>query len=513
MLIRKVLFLIIGLGLCVFAFSQTPEDALKNAWFIPNGTARSISIGGAMGSLGGDISAVYNNPAGLGMYKTSEFVVTPSMLINNNKADFRGTNTSNINKSGFQLGTMGVVIGGRMNRAYNSSAFAISLNQLGSYNNRIHYSGLNDASSYSEQYLEELTNNNANVNSALNDYPFTSSLAFITYLIDSVADRNGNLLGYRSLVPVGNGNSIHQEYDEVTKGGLYELSFGFASNQRDKLYLGASINIPLSFYTQDIDYVESDISGNENNDFGFSQLTQHHTLSGAGLNARLGIIYDVQNSLRLGLTIHTPSIITFTDNLDVSMTTNTEDYAGTQSIKSSDFSNAASETKYNEITPYKIVASASYILSEVENVKMQKGFIAADIEYVNYRGSRFSQEGDDNDESLADYYDALNDVIKSYYKGAVNFRLGGELKFSPFAVRLGGAYYGSPYKDKNLKANRILAAGGIGYRNKGFFVDLTFAETFNKDVNFPYRLQDKANTFAQLKNKRTNVLLTFGVKF
>ena len=56
-------------------------------------------------------------------------------------------------------------------------------------------------------------------------------------------------------------------------------------------------------------------------------------------------------------------------------------------------------------------------------------------------------------------------------------------------------------------------AGGFGYRNKGIFIDLTVAQTFNKDVNFPYRLADKANTFATLKNQRTNVLLTFGIKF
>lgn len=511
MFIRKLLFFLVGLNLCNLGFAQTPEDALKNAWFIPNGSARSISIGGAMGSLGGDISAVYTNPAGLGMYKTKEFVITPSFLLNNNKADFRGTAISNTNKSGFQLGTVGVIIGGRINEANNSSSFSVTINQLASYNNKIHYSGLNNYSSYSEQYLEELTNDNADVNAASNNYPFGSSLAFFTYLVDSIADPQGNLTGYKSLVPLADG--IMQDYNETGKGGLYEISFGFASNKMDKLYLGASINVPLSFYTQDITYTESDISGNDDNNFSFSQFNQHHTLNGAGINARLGLIYRVENSLRLGFAVHTPSIISFTDKLNADITTNTEGYAGIQTAKSSEFPNAVSETQYNEITPYRLVASAAYVLNEVENVKMQKGFITADIEYVNYRGSRFFQEGNNQDQALTDYFNSLNDVIKSYYKGAFNFRLGGELKFSPIAVRLGGAFYGSPYDDRTLKANRILAAGGLGYRNKGFFVDLTLAETFNKDINFPYRLADKANTFAQLKNQRTNVLLTFGVKF
>jgi hypothetical protein len=279
--------------------------------------------------------------------------------------------------------------------------------------------------------------------------------------------------------------------------------------------LGGSINIPLSFYTQDITYMESDAGSDEHNDFSYSTFTQNHKLNGAGINGRFGVIYRPQQSLRLGFAFHTPSFMSYTDKLSAEMTTNTEDFAGIQTSKSSDFPNAASQTNYNEITPYKIVGSVAYVFREVENVKLQKGFISADIEFVNHRGSRFLQQtGDDGtNPATDDYYSSLNDVIKAYYKGAFDARLGGELKFSPYAIRLGAAYYGSPYDDKALKANRMMVAGGFGYRNKGIFIDLTVAQTFNKDVSFPYRLLDKANTFATLKNQRTNVLLTFGIKF
>ena len=515
MFMRKFLFLIIGCCLFNFVFSQSPDDVIKNAWFVPMGTARSTSIGGAMGALGGDISAVYTNPAGLGFYKTREAVLSPSFLFNNNKSDYRGTSSNGIKKSGFQLGTSGVVFGGKITRENHSTALSISVSQLASYNNKIHYEGLNDYSSYSEQYLEQLVADNASVNEAANNYPFGASLAFFTYLIDSTADGAGNLTGYRSLVPVGNGNSVKQQYDETDGGGLYEISFGFASNHNDKLLLGGSINVPLSFYTQDVTYMETDPTTNEHNNFGYSTFTQNHKLNGAGINGRFGIIYRPEKSLRLGLAFHTPSLMSYTDKLSASMTTNTEDYAGTRTSNSSDFSNAVGQTNYNEITPYKIVASAAYVFQEVENVKLQKGFISADVEFVNHRGSRFMQQtgNDAYNSSLDDYYNSLNDVIKSYYKGAVNFRLGGEMKFSPFAVRLGGAYYSSPYADKSLKADQFLLAGGFGYRNYGMFVDLTIAETFNKDVSFPYRLTDKANTYATLNNQRMNILLTVGFKF
>lgn len=512
---QKFLLLTIGSFLLNYSFSQSVDDAVKNAWFIPKGTARSVSVGGAIGALGGDITSVNVNPAGLGFYKTREIVLSPAFLANNNTADYRGTTAPKVNKSMFQLGTTGAVFGGKINRANNSTAFSISVNQLASYNNHISYSGSNDYSSYSEQYLEQLAYNNADSNEAANNYPFGASLAYFTYLIDNYFD-SGIFKGYQSLVPVGSGNSIQQQYDEVTGGGLYEVSFGFASNNHDKILLGGSINVPLSFYTQDITYTETDPSANANNNFGYSTFTQNHKLSGVGVNARMGIIYRPQESFRFGLAFHTPSFISYTDKLKAAMTTDTEGYEGLKTSKSGDFQNADEETRYNEITPYKVVLSAAYVFKEVEDVKLQKGFISADIEYVNHRGSRFLQQADEEgyySDETDDYYSSLNNAIKDYYKGAFDFRLGGEIKFSPFAVRLGGSYYGSPYDDKSLKANRIMVAGGLGYRKYGMFVDLTFAQVFNKDVSFPYRLVDKANTFATLENKRFNVYLTVGFKF
>jgi hypothetical protein len=60
------------------AFAQEPADALRFSWTVPNGTARNQAIGGAMGSLGGDLSATFVNPAGLAFYRTGDFVFTPS---------------------------------------------------------------------------------------------------------------------------------------------------------------------------------------------------------------------------------------------------------------------------------------------------------------------------------------------------------------------------------------------------------------------------------------------------
>ncbi len=502
-------FLLISIFVTINIKAQIPDDALRNAWFIPGGTARNIAIGGAMGSLGGDITANNINPAGIGLYKTREIVLSPGIMLNNNKFDYRGDN-STTSKSGFAYGPTGVVIGyARPESKWTSSAFSISVNQLASFNNHTYYKGLNNVSSFSEQYLEELIRDGADDIAASNNYIFGSSLAYRTYLIDSV-NQNGQLTGYKTLVPIGTGTI--QERDETTTGGYHEISIAFAGNMEDKLYLGGSINIPVVSYKRDLWYKETDATTDVTNNFDYFQYNEHFTSNGIGINVKLGLIYKPQESVRFGFAIHSPSFIGFKDHIRSDMTTNTEDYAGLRT-ESSDNLNSGDpgERTYSLLTPWRALISASYMLHAVENTKLQRGFITADVEYVGYGGARFFSS-DNEDQTGKDYYTSLNDIVKDYYKGAVNVRLGGELKFDPIAVRLGGAYYGSPYSDNVLKAHRIMAAGGIGYRKHGFLVDLTYAYMFNKDVNFPYRLNDKPNTFADWKNNRGNILLTFGFK-
>jgi len=89
----------------------------------------------------------------------------------------------------------------------------------------------------------------------------------------------------------------------------------------------------------------------------------------------------------------------------------------------------------------------------------------------------------------------------------------GELKLNPFMVRLGYAHYGNPYEDDALKAGKHVLSGGLGFRDKGVFIDLTYVHTIIKDVNFPYRVQPpKQNTYADLKSQIGQILLTFGFK-
>ncbi|MBC7510554.1 MAG: aromatic hydrocarbon degradation protein, partial [Ferruginibacter sp.] len=143
--------LLIGTAL----YAQVPEDVLRYSFFPQNGTARNLAIGGAMGSLGGDINANFVNPAGLGNYKTGEFVITPGFYINNNNVNFRDTKLKS-SKSNFSLtGPVGIVYGASNRyKPANSQAISIAVTQTANYNNIVQYSGYNNYSSFSEQFAE-----------------------------------------------------------------------------------------------------------------------------------------------------------------------------------------------------------------------------------------------------------------------------------------------------------------------------------------------------------------------
>ena len=509
----KKYILFIALITNISLFAQTADDALKLSWFTGNGTARNIAIGGVMGSLGGDISAANINPAGLGLYKTNEFEFSPGVLMKNNKFRYRGTDTGNSN-SNFSNGPIGFVFGKSNTSKYSnftSSAFSLSVNQLASYNNHVQYKGFNNFSSFSEQYLEELVRDRADTNAALSNYIFGSSLAFRTYLVDTIRGANGSVAGYQSLVPITSG--INQSYNAQTKGGYQEIALGLAGNVQDKLYIGGSLTIPIISYQKDLTYSETDATNNPNNHFASFVYQEQFRSSGVGIGAKFGLIFKPQDSWRIGFAFHTPQIIAFTDKIRSSLITNTEGYAHTVSETSDNLNNGnAGERKYSVTTPYRAIGSVSYVFKEVKDVRKQLGFISADVEFVNYRGARFKTQYSENVTNI-NYLKQVNGSVQDYFKGNFNFKIGGELKFNVFAIRLGTAYFGSPYADESLAASKLLATGGIGYRNKGIFIDLGYSYSFNKDVNFPYRLNDLANTYAIQTGGAGNLMMTFGFKF
>jgi hypothetical protein len=507
---KKILLLIL-LGSSLTMYAQDPEDALKLSWFAPKGTARSNALGGAMGSLGGDLSSNHINPAGLGFYKSSELLFTPTFMGNSNNFNYLGKTSTSTN-SRINIGTVGMVFAdGRKKNNWTSSAFSITFNQVADYNNRYSFSGRNNFSSYSEKYLEELVNDQADTLSALNNYIFGSSLAFRTYLVDTTAGANGAVTGYQSLVPISTG--VNQLYDAQTTGSYNELAFGWGGNVEDKLYMGASFIMPMINYNRSTTYSEVDATSNPDNQFGGFVFNENFSSRGWGIGAKFGIIYKPESFLRLGFTLHTPQLITFRDKISSDMTTNTEKYAGTQSASSLDLNDGYPGLReYTIATPTKATFSGSYFFAQPNKPTQPLGFISADIEWVNYAGSRFYANTYDREST--DYYNALNQTTKAIYKNNLNIKIGSELKLNGnWMVRAGTAFYGSPYKDADIKASHMTVSGGIGYRTNRHFIDFTIVNTATKDAIFPYRLNDKPNTYASLTGNRVMFNIGYGIRF
>jgi len=98
----KYLFSLILISLSLTAIAQTDIDALNYSRWTSGATARSLAVGGAFGALGGDISTMNTNPAGLGVFRASEIALTPAFNLANVSADFNG-NTVDTDKNKFRF--------------------------------------------------------------------------------------------------------------------------------------------------------------------------------------------------------------------------------------------------------------------------------------------------------------------------------------------------------------------------------------------------------------------------
>lgn len=494
--------------------AQLPEDALRMSWINLSGTARHQAIGGAMTALGGDITSGFINPAGLGLYKTNEFLLSPGFNLQRSKGSFRGTDAKADGLNRFNYGTSGMVVSYKgMRSKWTSNVFSFALNKTASFDNTLYYKGQNDYSTFAEPLADEFASSGLTIDQALNssNISLLTKMALFTYLVDTASVNGNTQVIARSEAAA----TVNQENRITTKGGAHELALSFASNMDDRFFIGLSLGIPIVNYSRTTNWKEEDANGKGNNEFAYSSYSETYTSKGTGLNAKLGLLFKPIDRLRIGLSIHTPTLYGLRDRIEATMTTDIDTARGTVkvfTVKSEElYGGQNPDYRYDLVTPWRILLGGALVINEVADVTRQKGFITADVEYVSYASPRFSSA---EPNVPNDIYKGVNAAVKSSYRSTFNFRAGGELKFKVVMARLGFAYLGNPYKDKALNASRMNISGGIGYRNKGYFVDLTYVHAIQKNIHFPYRVaQPRLNTFATLRDQSSNVLLTVGVKF
>jgi hypothetical protein len=485
---KRLLIIILLISSATTLFSQTSLDALRYSRIFENGSARSQGLGGAMGAVGGDFSCITTNPAGLGLYSSSEFTISPALQIAHSNSSFNSeTNTDN--KVNVAMGNLGLVFhlngSDKTTSGFKGFNVAFGMNRESDFNNKVFIEGTNNKNSILTGYVNTLNNTPGGMTpQMINDnYPFDIALAYnsnLIYLADSANKKYAN--------DAPNGGVI-QSKSVTTGGSINEFDIAFGTNYNDRLYIGATIGMPVIRYWENTQYreVRNDTAIHYFRSMTFNQQLETH---GTGINLKVGIIYRPANWVRIGVAIHTPTYYgNMRDNWSSDMT-------GELTFGTTTAYSPLGAFDYQLVTPFRAIGSVAFIIGNF-------GLISGEYEYVNYSQSYFSS-------SEASYSD-VNTQIKNQYKAPLNIRFGTEWRIKNFRVRGGFGYYGTPYQSGPSTAEMYVASVGWGYRVRHFFFDMAYQWTQTKE---DYYFYDPTVTNPSLNTyTASRVTTTFGFRF
>ncbi len=471
------------------------NDMLSNTSDI-NGTARYVGMGGATGALGGEISGISNNPAGIGGFSRSWVSIGMGGAIQGAQPideDARG------HYSFDQLGFVVALpndMGNRINFAMNlqkklhySHSLIANNSQLGGLSQAAQLAGL--MSDFYDGYTEQ-------------QYSLPN-LAYCSGLYD-IYDASGGQLQF-----LADNNSFLR----TTSGNLYALDFNVSGAVQNRFFWGVTFGLDFMRYKSTTSYLE-EREGYYNDLHVPAYAVQDYTLdtyrrvSGNGFNFKFGtIICPIEdNPFRFGLAIETPTWYSLKQK-DLAMTiwskwdnNGWDEASGTYAYNGYstdrvyyDYTNDPDDgyLEFNLRSPWKFRVS----LADVH-----EGMVAWDVEYEyslnNHTAMGYPVYESDRwgDQSVSTDQDkAMNSMTKNIAKGVHNLRMGLEVMPNEhLALRAGYNFYSKPFKSNarfdqtidsyamykvsgtdfmNLGATNIFTLG-IGYHVKGFYANMAY---------------------------------------
>lgn len=479
---KQIIITGIGLLSLCTSIAQNDIDAMRYSQLTFGGTARFASMAGSMGALGGDISTLSFNPAGIAIFKKTELSISPSVFSQTTTSTYNGS-TSSDRKLNFNLGNIGLVASINLMSDKNTTGweninFGFGYNRTNNFHNRMDIESDNKNNSLLDAFVQD-----ANGNNPTNFDAFSTDLAWQTYLInpDSVG-----VLQYNHVVP---NYGIKQHKSVETTGSMGETVISFGGNYKSKLYLGATFGILRTRFSEESSFEETDEKDTIAN-FKSFKYTQYLSTQGNGVNLKVGAIYRPNDWARIGVAFHTPSSISLRDNYSSEMSSDLDGYK---------YDTVSPEGSYDyRITnPYRAIGSVGFVIKKI-------AIINAEYEYVDYSFAQLH--------ATENVFGDVNKLIRTKYKGTGNLRIGGEVRLDPIALRVGYALYGSPFKsNENINANRTSYTAGIGYRQDHFFID--FAYVLTKYTEFNYLYNTPNATIVENSYKNSSFMLSFGVRF
>ena len=508
-------------------FAQSALDAYSIAQPDLKGTARYMGMAGAFGALGGDLSAISQNPAGIGVYRSSDIGFTLDLDAQSSSSQTDGASVK-MTQTKFLLNNIGAVLTMKLpSNSVPNLNFGFTYNKGASFN-RVYGGNFNTLRNSMSNYIAgianadgvtvgdvETTNDYDPYNPGYNDYaaPWLTILGYDSYLINPDVDPfTGSTNWYglwddnsmTSQNTTGSGNFLIQE-----KGGTNEFNIVLGGNISNVLYWGMNFDIvSLNYQLNTLwgENLDNALVPDANNYLVRStaewKLNNVYSLSGTGFNYQLGFILKPVQPLRLGFAFHTPTWYNLSEEFGASVNYR---YGGSESGRVVANNGLLGYNNFSFRTPWRIIASAAGVLGN--NL-----IVSFDYEWANYGSMRFSEPnyfdggyGYDWDYpwyySSNSNYDIMNPNdpyayenadISTYYKSTNTFRVGVEFKpISSLSIRAGYSYVSSPVKPA-AKDNKeiIYTAGtqpsyrfdnetnyitfGLGYRYKHVYVDLAY---------------------------------------
>nr|WP_320059008.1 hypothetical protein [uncultured Bacteroides sp.] len=531
--IKLIIAAVCALGGISALSAQTLYDANRLMGSDLNGTARFVGMGGAMGALGGDISTMGTNPAGIGIYRSNDVMMSFGFN-NTNAKSVSSQSTMEMNKIHGSFDNAGFVITNKIsnNGGLRFVNFGFNYHKLKSFDKdmtmndsykmsqtNLFASTVNDNSDYYNAFLapDILIGKNAYSQS---DVPWLGALAYeANLIIPNSSNKYDPYLESR--------HTVNGQYHSKERGGLNAYDFNVALNLYDRFYLGATLTAYSIDYTRNTSYSEAFIAA-DNKDDGNYTLRNNYKLDGSGVDFKLGFIARPfeESPLRIGMAIHTPIFYSLEENgmayLDYDTYNKEQDkfLTGTAYTQNEYGDEMEGRTKYELTTPWKYNLSLGYTIGK-------SVALGAEYEYSDYSTAKLKY--DDGVKMASETND-----IKTYLKGLHTMRLGAEFKIIPeFAFRLGYNYITSSMSNDTFKPlalnsirtdtefSNIKAINnytiGVGYRGAVFYTDLAYQYNTYKEDFYPFYNKSTDGIVApnatKVTNTKSQVLLTLGMRF
>ncbi len=518
----------------VTASAQSAVDAYQLSQGDLRGTARFMSMGGAFTALGGDLSTLNQNPAGIGIYRKSDVGVTVDFNMANSKVNTpAGSFTQD--KTHVYCNNFGYI--GTVNL---DSDVMYTFNWGASYSR---------VASFDRTYRAGSGNNPIQIGTSLSNYIAYVSDGIPTDQLAGAGNVNPydtgapwlSVLGYNSaLISPGSGvNTYDGMWKNGTSGDMLmsvrergyvdEYAIDFGGNIMDMVYWGVGFGITDLKFTQETLYDEQvydanipDATGTTtvNGDGGYA-LSNYRHITGTGFNFKVGVIVKPINELRFGFAVHTPTYY----SLD-------QDHYGSVDFEySSGYGTLAGQYPYADTDAdlgyfqWKL-KSPWRMMFGIAGVIGGRGVLSLDYERASFGDMKISDRG------YAFNYDLENGDIKNYFQAQNTIRVGGELRVTPqFSIRAGYAYSTTNVKSE-AEDNRIeiYTSGtnpaytfnkstqyvtlGLGYRYQAFYVDAAYVYKNRKSTYHAFT--DYANVRApqfDFSDTNNNIVVSLGFKF